>query len=118
MSRETIGELNALGVAHPIELDRDSGRLEVRIGDQVAFIDLNVNGSVLTLIHTEVPVELRGHHVAESLAQSILRFARDNRMTVRPFCPFVARYIRRHPEYEAIIDDSFPWTKREKRGGQ
>ncbi|HEY6357415.1 MAG TPA: GNAT family N-acetyltransferase [Vicinamibacterales bacterium] len=107
MAREQIGELAIDGAAVPIELDASSGRLEAPIDGQVAFIALHVHGSVLSLIHTEVPIVLRGKRVADGLARAALEYARTQGMTVKPFCPFVAGYIRRHPEFLDLVDPTF-----------
>lgn len=72
MAGERIGELVVDGVGIPIELDAPSGRLEIHVGDQMAFIALRVRGSVLSLIHTEVPPALRGRGLAEALARAAL----------------------------------------------
>src|SRR6185436_16214185 len=98
MPREQLGTVVIDGATRAIELDAEAGRLEVRDGERVAFIDLRLRGSVLSLIHTEVPVALRGRHIAEALARAGLDYARAHALTVKPFCPFVARFINRHPE--------------------
>jgi predicted GNAT family acetyltransferase len=107
LARQTIGEVVINGAKRPIELDSVGGRLEARADDQVAFVDLRLRGSVLSLIHTEVPAPLRGQGIAEALARAGLEYARAHHMTVKPFCPFVARFITRHPEFQDLVDSSF-----------
>src|ERR1700733_4424476 len=100
MARERIGEVTVHGAPRAIEIDPEAGRLELRAGDAVAFIQIRVRPPVLSFIHTEVPTELRGQHVADALARAGLEYARMRQMTVKPFCPFVASYIRRHQEFQ------------------
>ena len=107
MAREQIAEVEVDGARIPIELDVPSGRLEIHAGNQAAFIKIHVRGSVLALIHTEVAEALRGKGVAEGLARAALEYARTHGMTVKPFCPFVARYIKRHPEFQDLVDPTF-----------
>jgi predicted GNAT family acetyltransferase len=107
MPREQIGTVVIDGSTRAIELDAEAGRLEVRDGERVAFIDLRLRGTVLSLIHTEVPVPLRGRHIADALARAALDYARARGMTVKPFCPFVARFISRHPEFKDLVDPTF-----------
>lgn len=107
MASEQIGEFVVDGAVIPIELNVKAGRLDLRIGDQVAFIALRVSGSVLALIHTEVPAALQGKHIAEALARMALEYARAHGMTVKPFCPFIAHYIRRHLEFQDLVDPTF-----------
>ena len=104
MARERLGELVLDDAVIPIELDLPSGRLDMRAGDEVAFITIRLRGSVLSLIHTEVPTALQGKGVGKALVRAALDYARAHRMTVKPFCPFVARYIRRHPEFQDLVD--------------
>ena len=107
MAGERIGELVLDDAVVPIELDMPSGRLAIRAGDKVAILAFHLRGSVLSLIHTEVPTTLRGKGVAGALARAVLDYARAHRMTVKPFCPFVGRYIRRHPEFQDLVDPTF-----------
>ena len=107
MGREAIGEVVVDGVRHPIELDLEAGRLEIRARDAVAFIRLRARGPVFSLIHTEVPDVLRGGGVANALARTALAYARAQGLTVKPFCPFVQQYLRRHPDELDLVDPEF-----------
>ena len=107
MAAERVGHLVVDGTPIPIDLDLGSGRVEITIDGHVAFIGLHGRGSVLALIHTEVPPALRGKGVADALARTALDHARRHGMTVKPFCPFVARFIGRHPEFQDLVDPAF-----------
>jgi predicted GNAT family acetyltransferase len=106
-SEQSLGEVIVDGHPWPVVINRLAQRFEARVGEHVAFIAFRVHGSALSLIHTEAPVALRGKGLADSLARTALNYARDRGMTVKPFCPFVAAYIRRHREYEDVIDPKF-----------
>lgn len=108
---ETIGQAVVDGTPYPIDLDREAGDILVRVGDAVGFEELEVEGSVLTLIHSEVDPPLNGKGVAAAIARAALDYARAHHMTVKPVCPFVAAYIKRHPEYQDLVDASFPWKR-------
>jgi uncharacterized protein len=58
----------------------------------------------VTFVHTLVPQESRGAGVADALARAGLDWAQAGGYRVRPLCPFVAAYLRRHPEYAAVVD--------------
>jgi predicted GNAT family acetyltransferase len=58
---------------------------------------------VITLVHTEVDPKWKGHGVGSALVQGALDDLGARGLKVRPLCPFVAAYIRRHPEYEEIV---------------
>jgi L-lactate dehydrogenase len=111
--RQTVGEVVIDGASRRIEIDRPQGRFELRIGDHAGFITFRVNGSALSLIHTEVPAALRGRGIAETLARAAMDYARQHAMTIQPFCPFVATFIKRHSEFQALVDPTFTISRRE-----
>ena len=78
-------------------------RFETRVGGILAQVGYRVEGDVITFTHTEVPESLSGRGIANQLAETALTFARDNGMQVVPLCPFIATYIKRHPEYQPLV---------------
>jgi predicted GNAT family acetyltransferase len=46
---------------------------------------------------------LEGQGVASQLVKAALDDARQEHLAVVPFCPFVAGYIQRHPEYQDLV---------------
>lgn len=51
----------------------------------------------IVLRHTEVPPELRGRHLGERLAETALRSAPAEGLSIIIECPFVRDYVRKHP---------------------
>ena len=78
-------------------------RYEVRIGDDLAVLEYERQGSRIIFLHTEVPATLEGRGIASQLAHTALEEARSQKLTVVPACPFVATYIRHHPEYLSLL---------------
>ncbi len=78
-------------------------RYEAQVGDQVAFITYQKSEYSITFIHTEAPKALEGHGIAGKMARYALDDARARGLAVIPRCPFVADYIRRHPEYADLV---------------
>ena len=76
---------------------------EVDTNQQLAMAEYRRRGDTIFFIHTEVPRELEGQGVASKLVKAALDDARAQHLTVVPFCPFVAAYIRRHPDYKALV---------------
>jgi predicted GNAT family acetyltransferase len=101
--REELGRVSVEGADAAIVRDTDRHRIEVPISSQMAFITYRLDGDVLTLIHTEVPHAFREKGVAKALARAALNYARAQRLSVKPDCPFIARFIRRHPEYADLV---------------
>ena len=104
---QTIGEVTVDGISRAVGMNNDAGRFEIRVGESVALLAFHIRGAVLSLNHTEVPAALRGKGLADALARSTLEYARDHGMTVEPYCPFVAAFIRRHSEYQSLLDKNF-----------
>jgi uncharacterized protein len=80
-----------------------NGRFELERDGQVAYLEYNLTGKVLQLIHTEVPEALRGKGVASTLAESAFAWAREHEVKVDVICPSVAAYLKRHPEYSELV---------------
>jgi uncharacterized protein len=80
-----------------------ASRFELALGEAIAFVDYRRAGAVLVLTHAEVPPSLAGHGVGSRLVRAVLELVRARGETVVPRCPFIARYIDRHPEYRDLI---------------
>src|SRR5258708_36419091 len=78
-------------------------RYEAWVGDQLAMITYQRLGDRIVFMHTEVPEALEGQGIAGAMARFALDDARASGLLVIPRCPFVAAYIRRHPEYMDIV---------------
>jgi hypothetical protein len=75
-------------------------RYEIHVDGRLAgSIRYTRDGDVVTLVHTEVDPAFEGHGVGSALVQGALDDARARGLTVRPLCPFVRAWLRRHPEY-------------------
>lgn len=90
---------------HDIRHDTEQHRFSVLVDGEKALLDYSPEGeNTLNYNHTFVPPELRGKGVASVLAKAALDYARENGYTVIPSCSFVAAYVRKHPEYDGIIE--------------
>jgi predicted GNAT family acetyltransferase len=85
---------------------RDDGarqRYELPVGDELAFIDYLRDGRNVIMTHAEVPPALRGGGVGSALVKGALAIVRAEGGKVVPLCPFVAQYMRRHPETQDLL---------------
>lgn len=80
-----------------------SNRYEFDIENSTAFIQYKKTKTSIYLIHTKVPEELRGQGVGSAIVLATLRDIKDKKMTLIPSCPFVALYIKRHPEWQTLV---------------
>jgi uncharacterized protein len=84
-------------------------RFELHQDGEIAFLLYQRSKNSLRLIHTEVPDALRGKGVGSKLVSDVLRLAENSHLTVIPSCPFVADYLKGHPEYVSIVDPEYRW---------
>jgi len=80
------------------------GRFELREdGTLLGFASYSVRDGVMSVPHTEIDARQRGRGLASTLVRDVLDTAGERGLAVLPFCPFVATYIRRHPEYLPLV---------------
>jgi predicted GNAT family acetyltransferase len=60
-------------------------------------------GDVVTLVHTDVDPAFEGRGLGSVLVAGTLDDVRARGKRIRPLCPFVAAYLRRHPEYADLV---------------
>lgn len=82
-------------------------RFETHVGEQTAVLEYTRATNLIVYNHTEVPEALKGQGIASQLAKTALEYARDNHLKVMPLCPYVAAYIRHHPEYKELVQPGF-----------
>lgn len=82
-------------------------QFELTIDGFTAFIVYKKKENKIYLIHTESPSELEGRGAATALVEKTLAYLESHNFTLVPLCPFVFAYIKRHPEWKRIVDESF-----------
>lgn len=87
-------------------------RFETEVKGEFAYVEYGHYRQSLVLIHTFVPVSARGEGIAIKLAKYVLDHAAKNNMHIVPLCPVIAQYIKLHPEYEVLIDHSYPYKEK------
>jgi predicted GNAT family acetyltransferase len=75
-------------------------RFELKVDGHVAYLEYERTPNTLTLIHTEVPVEIRGRHIADRLVEAALAIGRSEGRRIVVICPFARAYMRRHRHSE------------------
>lgn len=87
----------------PVTNHPQSSRFELSSNGHTAVLEYKLRQGSILFIHTEVPADLEGRGIGAQLAKAGLAFARENKLSVIPLCPFVAGYIKRHPEYLDLV---------------
>jgi len=78
-------------------------RYELHADGGIAVLDYEARGDAIALTHTRVPDRLSGRGLGTSLVKAALADLRRQGCKVIPQCPFVARYIERHPEERDLL---------------
>ncbi|MEM6722712.1 MAG: GNAT family N-acetyltransferase [Bacteroidota bacterium] len=76
---------------------------EFHIGDQIARIEYIKAADRIFLTHTEVPQSLEGQGIGSAIIKAALEEVKANNWTLIPMCPFVAMYIKKHPEWKDLV---------------
>ena len=82
--------------------DPERHRYELVVDGQTAFVRYRRTPGAIRLIHTEVPEGLAGRGVGSRLARHVLDAARADGVKVVPVCPFIAAWMKKHPEYDDL----------------
>lgn len=78
-------------------------RFELDIEGKTAFLEYRAQGpEVLAFTHTFVPPELRGRNLAAILTRYALEDARRQGKKVAPLCSYVAVFMERYNEFQAL----------------
>jgi predicted GNAT family acetyltransferase len=74
-------------------------RFEVYLDDALAgFAEYRLHDGRIVFTHTEVDPAFEGRGLGSRLAAGALGSARERGLRIVAQCPFIARYLARHPE--------------------
>ena len=78
-------------------------QFQLKLDGELATLEYRLNEGKIVLMHTEVPDKLGGRGIGSALVEFALNYARANHLPVKVYCPFVAAYLKRHPEQQDIV---------------
>lgn len=89
-----------------IRHDPDNDRYVAKVGHRTAgFTQYHLRGgNKYFFYHTEIDEAYEGGGIGSALARYALDDVREQDGKVIPLCPFIAGWIKRHPDYEDLID--------------
>jgi len=77
----------------------DELRYELLVDGRLAgFAQYRLSEDRITMFHTEVEPEYEGRGLGQELARAALNDVRRRGVGLVPVCPFIAAYVRRHPD--------------------
>jgi predicted GNAT family acetyltransferase len=87
-----------------IEHNADGKYFELKLEGHRCELDYTLHDKVMTVTHTGVPNALGGRGLAAEITKFALDHARAQGWKVIPQCSYVAAYIKKHPEYTALVN--------------
>ncbi|NAZ85619.1 GNAT family N-acetyltransferase [Kineococcus sp. T90] len=79
-------------------------RYEGRVGGELAAVAVySPAPRFLVFAHTEVLPGFAGRGIASAVVRHALDDVRARGLTAVPLCPFVARWLQRHPDYADVV---------------
>lgn len=82
----------------------EQGRYEIRLdGDLAGFAEYERGEGAVVFTHTEVDSAFEGKGVGSALARGALDDVRSKGLSVVPLCPFIKKWIGRHPDYKDLV---------------
>jgi hypothetical protein len=92
-------DVSGLTVVH----NEPYSQFEIALGSDMALLTYRRQPGRIIFNHTEVPPAFRMRGVAAKLTRAALDYARAQDVDVVPSCPYVAAYIRKHPEDRDLL---------------
>jgi hypothetical protein len=89
--------------------DPGAARYELFVAGELAgFADYVLSGETMTIPHAEVEPRFEGRGLGSRLARFALDDVRSRGLSVVPRCPFMAAYLKRHPDYADLVAGQSP----------
>jgi len=88
----------------PIVHDLEAARFQIGEEAALAVLEYHLAAGKIIFTHTGVPPELEGRGIGSRLARAGLDYARARGLKVVPLCSFIAGYVRKHPEYQDLLE--------------
>ena len=86
--------------------NRDAKRFEARAdGELVGVIEYIPLAEKIIATHTEVAEEHEGKGIGSALVRGMVDQLRDDGRKLQPKCPYVAAWLRRHPDQADVVDE-------------
>lgn len=88
---------------YELKNNRISKQFEFHIDGLVPRVEYIRAKERIFLTHTEVPEQLEGRGIGSQLIGAVLQEIERQDLILVPLCPFVAGYIKEHPEWRKLV---------------
>ena len=82
-------------------------QFEIELDGEKAFLSYRFYKGDIALMHTKVPEAFAGKGMASALAKEAFNYAEKSKKLVIVYCPFVAKFLENHREYEKFLDPEY-----------
>jgi len=82
-------------------------QFEIELDGEKATLLYRFYKKDIALMHTTVPKAMEGKGIASTLAIAAFDFAKAQKKPVMVYCPFVAKFLIKHPEYKGQLDQEY-----------
>jgi predicted GNAT family acetyltransferase len=90
----------------PTTVTAESDRFTIAVdGQEVGKAEFLDRGEKRIFTHTEVDDNYEGRGLATILIGEALQETRDAGLRIKALCPMVASYLKKHDEYQDIVDN-------------
>ncbi len=86
-------------------VSKDADRFTIAVdGTPAGYAEFADRDGRRTFPHTEVDDAFQGRGLATILIGDALQQTRDAGLRIVPVCPMVAAYVKKHPEFDDVVD--------------
>lgn len=97
----------------------DRRRFEARLesdGPLAALVSYERSPTWVAFLHTEVQEGFEGRGISSQLVAWVIADARARGLAVVPRCPFVIRWLERHPDQQDVLSHPLPGHEPDRPG--
>ncbi len=87
--------------------DEKQQQFNVTVDGGLTYLQYRFYKNDIALMHTFVPDTLGGRGIASALAKFAFDYAKEKNQRVMVYCPFVAAFLKKHPEYNVQVDKQY-----------
>ena len=83
--------------------DEKAQQFRFKLDGEIAFVDYSVRDGKLYLVHSEVPVALRGHGAGKLLVERTFEYLEAHQLPAVAVCSYIKAVARRSPKWRERI---------------
>jgi predicted GNAT family acetyltransferase len=73
-------------------------------GEKAGYSEYELQPGRVVFTHTVVRTKFEGRGIGSRLAKFAIEDVRGRGLRITPICPFIRAWLRRHSEYDEIVD--------------